>query len=64
MVFLDISATNEGRTTLVDLVKRVGEAINIPFSVGGGINSLEVAYNILQNGADKISVNSSAIARP
>jgi imidazole glycerol-phosphate synthase subunit HisF len=64
LVFLDISATNEGRTTLVDLVKRVGEAINIPFSVGGGINSLEVAYNILQNGADKISVNSSAIARP
>jgi cyclase len=64
LVFLDISATNEGRTTLVDLVKRVGEAINIPFSVGGGINSLEVAYNILQSGADKISVNSSAIARP
>jgi cyclase len=64
LVFLDISATNEGRTTLLDLVKRVGEAINIPFSVGGGINSLEVAYNILQNGADKISVNSSAIARP
>jgi cyclase len=64
LVFLDISATNEGRTTLVDLVKRVGEAINIPFSVGGGINSVEVAYSILQNGADKISVNSSAIARP
>ena len=64
LVFLDISATNEGRTTLIDLVKRVGEAINIPFSVGGGINSLEVAYQILQSGADKISVNSSAIARP
>jgi imidazole glycerol-phosphate synthase subunit HisF len=64
LVFLDISATNEGRTTLVDLVKRVGEAINIPFSVGGGINSVEVAYSILQNGADKISVNSSAITRP
>lgn len=64
LVFLDISATNEGRTTLIDLVKRVGEAINIPFSVGGGINSLDVAYQILQSGADKISVNSSAIARP
>jgi cyclase len=64
LVFLDISATHEGRTTLIDLVKRVGEAINIPFSVGGGINSLEVAYQILQSGADKVSINSSAIARP
>jgi imidazole glycerol-phosphate synthase subunit HisF len=64
LVFLDISATHEGRTTLIDLVKKVGQVINIPFAVGGGINSIEVAYNILQSGADKISVNSSAIADP
>lgn len=64
LVFLDISATNEGRTTLIDLVRTVGEVINIPFSVGGGINSKDIAYEILQNGADKVSVNSSAIARP
>jgi imidazole glycerol-phosphate synthase subunit HisF len=64
LVFLDISATNEGRTTLVDLVRKIGEVINIPFSVGGGINSKDIAYDLLQNGADKVSVNSSAIARP
>jgi imidazole glycerol-phosphate synthase subunit HisF len=64
LVFLDISATNEERTTLIDLVKKVGEVINIPFSVGGGINNKDIAYNLLQNGADKVSVNSSAIARP
>ncbi|HOY11982.1 MAG TPA: imidazole glycerol phosphate synthase subunit HisF [Saprospiraceae bacterium] len=64
LVFLDISATHEGRTTLIDLVKKVGAVINIPFSVGGGINSKEIVYDILQSGADKVSVNSSAIARP
>ena len=64
LVFLDISATHEGRTTLIDLVRKVGQVINIPFSVGGGINSKEIVYDILQNGADKVSVNSSAIARP
>ncbi|MCB0645098.1 MAG: imidazole glycerol phosphate synthase subunit HisF [Saprospiraceae bacterium] len=64
LVFLDISATHEGRTTLIDLVRKVGEVINIPFSVGGGINSKDIVYDILQNGADKVSVNSSAIARP
>jgi imidazole glycerol-phosphate synthase subunit HisF len=64
LVFLDISATNEERTTLIDLVKKVGEVINIPFSVGGGINNKDIAYNLLQNGADKVSVNSSAISRP
>ena len=64
LVFLDISATHEGRTTLIDLVKKVGEVVNIPFSVGGGINSKEIVYDILQSGADKVSVNSSAIARP
>ncbi len=64
LVFLDISATNEERTTLIDLVKKIGEVINIPFSVGGGINNKEIAYNLLQNGADKVSVNSAAISRP
>ena len=64
LVFLDISATHEGRTTLIDLVRKVGQVINIPFSVGGGINSKDIVYDILQNGADKVSVNSSAIARP
>jgi cyclase len=64
LVFLDISATNEGRTTLIELVKKVGAEVNIPFSVGGGINSIEVAYNILQSGADKISINSSAVSNP
>ena len=58
LVFLDISATHEGRTTLIDLVKKVGAVINIPFSVGGGINSKEIVYDILQRGAEKVSVNS------
>ena len=64
LVFLDISATIEGRTTLIDLVTRVGEVINIPYSVGGGINSVEIAYKLLKCGADKVSVNSSAIKNP
>lgn len=64
LVFLDISATHEGRTTLIDLVARVGEVINIPYAVGGGINSVEIAYKLLQSGADKVSVNSSAIKDP
>lgn len=64
LVFLDISATHEGRTTLVDLVARISEVINIPFAVGGGINSKEIAHQLLQNGADKVSVNSSAIKEP
>ncbi len=64
LVFLDISATNEERTTLIDLVKKIGEVVNIPFSVGGGINDKKIAYNLLQSGADKVSVNSSAISNP
>ncbi len=64
LVFLDISATEENRGTLVDLVKRVSERINIPFSVGGGISHAGAVYNILQNGADKVSVNSSAVRHP
>jgi cyclase len=60
LVFLDITATIEKRKTLVTLVKKVAAAINIPFTVGGGITSVENAYELLQNGADKISLNSAA----
>jgi imidazole glycerol-phosphate synthase subunit HisF len=64
LVFLDITATIENRKTLVHLVKRIAENINIPFTVGGGITSVENAYELLQNGADKISVNSAAFKNP
>lgn len=64
LVFLDISATEERRKTLANLVLNVAEAINIPFTVGGGISSVEDVDILLQNGADKVSVNSSAIKRP
>ena len=63
LVFLDISATEERRKTLVDLVRKVAEAINIPFTVGGGISSVEDVAILLKNGADKISINSSAVKR-
>ncbi|MFD2890665.1 imidazole glycerol phosphate synthase subunit HisF [Flavobacterium chuncheonense] len=63
LVFLDISATEERRKTLVDLVRKVAEAINIPFTVGGGISSVEDVAILLRNGADKISINSSAVKR-
>lgn len=64
LVFLDITATQEGRKTTVDMVKRVARQVNIPFTVGGGISSVEDAYQLLNNGADKISVNSSAVRNP
>lgn len=64
LVFLDISATEEGRRTMADLVLRVAEKINIPFTVGGGIASVEDVDILLQNGADKISINSSAVKNP
>lgn len=64
LVFLDISATEERRKTLFDLVLRVASQINIPFTVGGGISSVEDVDALLQNGADKVSLNSSAIKRP
>ncbi len=64
LVFLDIAATQENRSTLIELVKRVGAEVNIPFSVGGGISDVSTAYNLLQNGADKISINSSAVRNP
>lgn len=64
LVLLDISATEERRATLIDLVRRVAVAINIPFTVGGGIASVEDVAVLLQNGADKISINSSAVKNP
>lgn len=64
LVFLDISATEERRKTLADLVKRVAEKVNIPFTVGGGISSIEDVDVLLHNGADKVSINSSAVKNP
>ncbi|UII75911.1 imidazole glycerol phosphate synthase subunit HisF [Flagellimonas sp. HMM57] len=64
LVFLDISATEEKRKTLADLVYHVAEKVNIPFTVGGGISSIEDVDMLLQNGADKVSINSSAVKRP
>ena len=64
LVFLDITATIEKRKTLIELVKKVASHINIPFTVGGGIASVENAFELLQNGADKISVNSAAFRNP
>lgn len=64
LVFLDITATHEKRKTLLDLVARVAERINIPFTVGGGISELSDARALLKAGADKISINSAAVKRP
>jgi cyclase len=63
-VFLDITATEEKRKTLLDLVNRVGEAVNIPFTVGGGISSVEDVRAILNAGADKVAINSAAVKNP
>jgi cyclase len=64
LVFLDITATVEKRKTLVELVKHVAAAINIPFTVGGGISSVADVEALLQAGADKVSINSSAVKNP
>ena len=64
VVFLDITATSDGRSTTVDLVRRVASKVFIPFTVGGGIRSIEDFKVLLREGADKISVNSAAIDRP
>lgn len=64
LVFLDISATEERRKTLTKLVLSVAEQVNIPFTVGGGISSVEDVDKLLKCGADKVSINSSAIKRP
>lgn len=64
LVFLDISATLEGRATVLDMVLHVAEQVNIPFTVGGGISSIEDVDALLKCGADKVSINSSAVKRP
>lgn len=64
LVFLDITATNEKRKTLSELVTRIAKHINIPFTVGGGISSVEDVSALLKAGADKISINSAAIKNP
>ncbi|SNB16565.1 imidazole glycerol phosphate synthase, catalytic subunit with HisH [Flavobacterium psychrophilum] len=64
LVFLDISATEEDRKTVIDLVRKVSETINIPFTVGGGISSVKDVETLLKNGADKVSINSSAVKNP
>lgn len=64
LVFLDITATVEKRATLIELVKRVAREINIPFTVGGGIRTMADVSALLQAGADKVSINSTAVANP
>ena len=64
LVFLDISATEQKRKTLADLVRKVAHAIDIPFTVGGGISSVDDVEVLLKNGADKVSINSAAVKEP
>lgn len=64
LVFLDITASDEQRETIKDLVRKVAQVIDIPFTVGGGVKSLEDARNILLNGADKVGINTGAIKNP
>lgn len=64
LVYLDISATLEGRNTFTSLVSRIAERINIPFTVGGGIATIDDAARLLDAGADKVSVNSAAVRNP
>lgn len=64
LVFLDISATLESRATLIDLVEKIAATINIPFTVGGGINSVAEGKALVSAGADKISINSAAVRNP
>lgn len=64
LVYLDITASYEGRKTFTDLVRKVAAQVNIPFTVGGGINALEDVDRLLNAGADKVSINSSALRNP
>ena len=64
LVFLDITATVDNRKTLIDLVRNVAKNVNIPFTVGGGISSIQDVSALLNAGADKVSINSSAVKRP
>jgi cyclase len=64
LVFLDISATHEGRAIMLDVVRRVSEEIFMPFTVGGGIRTLDDAVRLIQAGAEKVSINSAAVRNP
>ena len=64
LVFLDITASSDGRSTVVDMVNRVAKTVFIPFTVGGGIRTVDDFRTMLRAGADKVSVNSAAIVRP
>ena len=64
LVFLDITASSEQRETIKSLVKKVAEVIDIPFTVGGGVKSLQHARDILLNGADKVAINTGAVKNP
>ncbi|MCM8807240.1 MAG: imidazole glycerol phosphate synthase subunit HisF [Candidatus Omnitrophica bacterium] len=64
IVFLDISATIEGRKTMVEVVKKVADVVFIPFTVGGGISTIKDIEDLLSNGADKVSINTSAVRNP
>src|SRR6476659_8128987 len=64
LVFLDISASHEGRQIMIDVVRRVSEEIFMPFTVGGGIRTLEDATRLIQAGAEKVSINSAAVRTP
>src|ERR687893_1017843 len=64
LVFLDITASHEARDTIVQLARRTGDNVFIPFTIGGGIRSVQDAQAVLDAGADKVSVNSAALARP
>ena len=64
LIFLDITASDEQRKTIKDLVRKIASVIDIPFTVGGGVKSIEDARNILLNGADKVGINTGAIQNP
>jgi imidazole glycerol-phosphate synthase subunit HisF len=64
LVFLDITASHEGRDTIVDLARRTASDVFVPFTIGGGIRSVEDAQAVLDAGADKVAINSAALARP
>src|SRR5258708_9736130 len=64
LVFLDISASHEGRSTLLDVVRRVAEEVFMPFTVGGGIRTLDDATRLIHAGAEKVSINSAAVKDP
>src|SRR5450432_2131187 len=64
LVFLDISATHEGRAIMLDVVRHVSEEIFMPFTVGGGIRTLDDAVCLIQAGAEKVSINSAAVRNP